>query len=104
MPAVPGRHVAGGGRCTRVSGPGTRTKSFMIFQNGIDLGIAPLHNTGSEGITKLRNILALVLLGIAVQCAGLAAIGAPEIDPASSASAIALLAGAIVVIRGRRRS
>jgi hypothetical protein len=52
----------------------------------------------------LRNILALVLLGIGVQCSGLAVLGAPEIDPASSASAIALLAGAIVVIRGRRRS
>jgi hypothetical protein len=68
-------------------------------------GRAPVHNTGSGGVIKLRKILALALLGIAVQCAGMAAlVAAPEIDPASGASAIALLTGAIVVIRGRRKS
>jgi hypothetical protein len=29
--------------------------------------------------------------------------GAPEIDPSSGASAVALLSGALVVIRGRRK-
>ena len=31
------------------------------------------------------------------------AVGAPEIDPASGANALALLAGAMLMIRGRRR-
>jgi hypothetical protein len=53
----------------------------------------------------MKKILALAMLGVAVQCAGMAGIGSsPEIDPASSVSAIALLAGAVVLVRGRRRS
>ena len=50
----------------------------------------------------MRNILAVVLLGIGAAAAAMAAPGLPEIDPASGASAIALLAGTLVVIRGRR--
>jgi hypothetical protein len=61
-----------------------------------------VNTTGSEG--KLRTTLVLVLFGIGMQCVGLATAAVPEIDPASGASAIALLAGAILVIRGRRKS
>ncbi len=50
----------------------------------------------------MKKIVALVLLGIGSGIAAMAAV--PEIDPASSGSAIALLAGAVLVIRGRRRS
>ncbi len=31
------------------------------------------------------------------------AVGVPEIDPGSAGSALALLAGAVLVVRGRRR-
>jgi hypothetical protein len=50
----------------------------------------------------MNKLIALVLLSIG---AGVAAMAqpVPEIDPASGASALALLAGTIVVIRGRRR-
>jgi hypothetical protein len=48
----------------------------------------------------MRKICAIVLLGIG---ASVAAIGSvPEIDPASGGSALALLAGTLLVIRGRR--
>ena len=51
----------------------------------------------------MRATLVLVLFGIGMQCVGLATAAVPEIDPASGSSAIALLAGAILMIRGRRR-
>ena len=51
----------------------------------------------------MKTLFALSLLVIGTQIAALAALGTPEIDPASGASAIAMLAGAIVVIRGRRK-
>jgi len=44
----------------------------------------------------------LILFVIGVQSLA-AASGVPEIDPASAGSAIALLAAAVVFIRGRRR-
>lgn len=45
--------------------------------------------------------MTLLLLGVA----GLAsATTVPEIDPGSAGSAVALLAGALLVIRGRRKS
>ncbi len=50
----------------------------------------------------MRKIIALMLLGIGSSVAALANFPSPEIDPASGASALALLAGAVVVIRGRR--
>lgn len=49
----------------------------------------------------MNKIAALILLGIGAGVAASAAV--PEIDPASGASALALLAGAIVLIRGRRK-
>ena len=48
----------------------------------------------------MRKILALVLLGIGSGVAAMAAV--PEIDPASAGSAVALLAGTILILRGRR--
>jgi hypothetical protein len=51
---------------------------------------------------RMNKIVALVLLGIGAGVAAMAT-PAPEIDPASGASAVALLAGMVVVIRGRRR-
>jgi hypothetical protein len=51
----------------------------------------------------MRKVLGLVLMGIGSGVAATAAI-VPEIDPASAGSAIALLAGAILIFRGRRRN
>ena len=51
----------------------------------------------------MKNLFAVTLLGIGTGIAAMAATAVPEVDPASGASALALLAGAIVVIRGRRR-
>jgi len=55
-----------------------------------------------SGRNHMNRIVALVVLGMVT---GVAAVyGAiPEIDPASGASALALLAGSVVVIRGLRR-
>jgi hypothetical protein len=50
----------------------------------------------------MRKILALVLLGIGSGAVAMAAV--PEIDPASAGSALALLAGVVVMVRGRRRN
>ncbi len=54
-------------------------------------------------MSKLYSALSLILLGIGIQAFASAALPTPEIDPASAASALALLAGAVGVIRGRRR-
>jgi uncharacterized protein YpuA (DUF1002 family) len=43
---------------------------------------------------------ALVAVGMSSACL---AVAVPEIDPASGASALALLTGALLIIRGRRR-
>lgn len=50
----------------------------------------------------MNKIVALVFFAIGTGVAATAAV-VPEIDPASGASALALLAGAVVLIRGRRR-
>ena len=51
----------------------------------------------------MRKILAIALLGIGSGVAAMAALPSPEIDPASAGSALAVLAGALLVIQGRRR-
>jgi len=51
----------------------------------------------------MRKVLSIILLGIGAGVAASAATLAPEIDPASAGSALALLAGTLAVIRGRRR-
>jgi hypothetical protein len=45
----------------------------------------------------------LGLLGIGTALAGHAAVGVPEIDPSTGVNAVALFAGALLVIRGRKR-
>jgi hypothetical protein len=54
-------------------------------------------------MSKFTKVLSLVLLGVGVQAMAFGT-PVPEIDPGSAASAVAILAGAIVVYRGRRRS
>ncbi len=52
----------------------------------------------------MNKIISLTLLGIGVQSfLSAVAVSSPEIDPSSAVSAIALLAGAVAVIRGRRK-
>jgi hypothetical protein len=51
---------------------------------------------------NLRRIGALTLLGIGV-CAMLSAAPAPEIGAASGVSALALTAGALLILRGRNK-
>jgi len=46
----------------------------------------------------------MALLFVAVSGIASATVGAPEIDPGSAGSALALLSGALLVIRGRRKS
>lgn len=50
----------------------------------------------------MNRVIALALLVIGVQCFAFSAT-VPEIDAASAGSAVALLSGLAVVIRGRRR-
>ena len=54
-------------------------------------------------MSNITKVVSLILLGIGVQALALGT-PAPEIDPGSAASAVAILAGAIVVFRGRRKS
>jgi hypothetical protein len=49
----------------------------------------------------VRKVAVLVLLGIGSGVAAVAVL-TPEIDPASAGSAAALLAGTILILRGRR--
>jgi hypothetical protein len=56
----------------------------------------------SRGLPNVYRIISLILFVIGVQSLASAS-GVPEIDPASAGSAIALLAAAVVFIRGRRR-
>jgi len=53
--------------------------------------------------SPLMRIAGMSLLLIGVSTIASAAITTPEIDPASGASALALLSGALLMIRGRRR-
>ena len=50
----------------------------------------------------MQKVLGLVLLGIGSAVACLANPSVPEIDPSSAGSALALFAGALLVVRGRR--
>jgi hypothetical protein len=53
----------------------------------------------------MNKLFALALLAIGVQVIAVAAVtvSSPEIDATSSLSAIALVTGAVVAIRGRRK-
>jgi hypothetical protein len=54
----------------------------------------------------LKKLIAIALfcVGASVLAAAQAAGAAPEIDPGSGANALALIAGALLVIRGRRKN
>ena len=53
----------------------------------------------------MLKILGVTLLGAGTAAVAMAAAGvaAPEIDPSTGVAAISLLAGAVLVIRGRRK-
>jgi hypothetical protein len=51
---------------------------------------------------RILATLALVLVTAGMAFGGLA-VAAPEIDPASSVAALALLSGGLIVIRARRK-
>jgi hypothetical protein len=53
-------------------------------------------------MNNVMKIAGMVLLGIGASSVCFAS-AVPEIDPASGVNALALLAGALLVIRGRRR-
>ena len=53
-------------------------------------------------MNMIWKVAGVALLGIGVSSACLAA-AVPEIDPASGANALAMLAGALLIVRGRRR-
>jgi hypothetical protein len=57
-----------------------------------------------NGGSCLKTIVAVGLFVIGASTLALATPPAPEIDPASGTSAIALIAGALLVIRGRRKN
>jgi hypothetical protein len=52
----------------------------------------------------MKRIAGITLILIGVAAFAIAVPPGPEIDPGSAGSALALLAGAALVIRGRRRS
>lgn len=51
----------------------------------------------------MKKLFGVVLLGLGVLTVASAGVSAPEIDAASSVNALALIAGAVLVVRGRRR-
>ena len=51
----------------------------------------------------MRQLLGGLFIMIGVAGAAFAGFSTPEIDPASGAAAVALLAGGLVVLRGRRK-
>ena len=52
----------------------------------------------------MRRVLGMAVTLLAVAGVALAKRDAPEIDPGSVANGLALLAGATLIIRGRRRN
>jgi hypothetical protein len=51
----------------------------------------------------MQKLIAVVLLVVGSSAAAMAVPSAPEIDPASGANALALIAGGLVVLRSCRR-
>ena len=60
-------------------------------------------HTQSRSGEKMRKLAALFLLGIGASVLACALPPVPEIDPGTGASALALLGGALLVYRGRRK-
>jgi hypothetical protein len=58
------------------------------------------------GLSHRMNNLMMKIAGAALVAIGMSSVclaATPEIDPASGANALALLTGALLIIRGRRR-
>ncbi len=52
----------------------------------------------------MKKIAGMFLILTAVAGYALAGVVAPEIDPASGAAALGIVAGAVLIVRGRRRA
>ena len=52
----------------------------------------------------MRKVIGLALIVIGCVGTALAGTSVPEIDPGSAGSALALISGALLVIRGRRKA
>ncbi|MBZ5606045.1 MAG: VPEID-CTERM sorting domain-containing protein [Acidobacteriia bacterium] len=50
-----------------------------------------------------KKILGMLLIGLGAAGCLAAQVASPEIDPATGANALALVAGALLIIRSRRR-
>ena len=70
-----------------------------ILGKFLSTALREIHYTMKINAMKIAGF---ALLGIGMSSACFAA-ATPEIDPASGASALAMLAGAMLMIRGRRR-
>jgi hypothetical protein len=53
--------------------------------------------------STLMKVAGIALVGIGVAGSCLAIPGTPEIDPATGANALALVAGALMILRSRRK-
>ena len=53
--------------------------------------------------SMILKLAGTVLLGLGMAAAGFGQVRAPEIDAATGASALALLSGALLIIRSRKR-
>jgi hypothetical protein len=75
----------------------------MISANHLLGRNSPLRDASEEGFT-VRKIAGMVLLVIGVSGVAMAVpAGVPEVDAGSGVSALALISGAMLVIRGRRK-
>ena len=52
---------------------------------------------------SVQKLIGMILLVIGSASVAIAAPAVPEIDPTSGASVLALIAGALLIIRGRRK-
>ena len=81
--------------------------SRELPERGLQYSMKPWHTAFTERLSSLMmKLLGLILLLVGTSAAALAfapPFAPPEISPASGASAIALLAGALLVVRGRRK-
>jgi len=80
-----------------------KTSIFPLTAVGPAVKLKPLKRFFFWRKKAMRKVLTVVLLGIGAGIAAYAqAAPSPEIDPASVGSALALLAGTLLVVRGRR--
>jgi hypothetical protein len=79
--------------------------TYSLASLRISVSIAPKsylsQNKSEEDILRKLVTVALFCLGA---CAVASAFQVPEIDPGSGVNALALIAGAVIVFRGRRKN